>query len=198
MPQGWGTSHFGTGRCKLHGGASPHAELAGVVYLARREATTMGVPLAIEPQDAILECIRIAAGEVAYASERIAELNADQAIGPMITRHHRVLTADRGADLLDHQDQPRMVIESTVAPAELHTWIIVRQRAMDRLVNYSATALKAGVEERQVKIAEQQGEIIAAIIMATLTELGVAANPQVPAIVHRQLTAIAGGHHDSR
>jgi hypothetical protein len=51
------------------------------VQLARREQQIMGAPLSIEPQDAILECIAISAGEVAYASERIAELQAGETLG---------------------------------------------------------------------------------------------------------------------
>lgn len=71
---GWGTSHVGVGRCKLHGGASPNAEVAGAVQLARREAVVMGCPLDIDPHEALLECLRIAAGEVAYASSKVAAL----------------------------------------------------------------------------------------------------------------------------
>lgn len=40
LPAGWGTNHVGEGRCKLHGGASPHVEDA----IERRllEATSLG------------------------------------------------------------------------------------------------------------------------------------------------------------
>lgn len=81
LPAGWGTSHVGVGTCKLHAGSTPQAEVAGLVCLARREQQIMGAPLSIEPQDAILECIAISAGEVAYASERIAELQAGETLG---------------------------------------------------------------------------------------------------------------------
>jgi hypothetical protein len=78
---GSGTGHVGVGRCKLHGGASPRAEVSGALVLARREAVVMGCPLDIDPHDALLECIRIAAGEVQYASEQIAKLQVDVAAG---------------------------------------------------------------------------------------------------------------------
>ena len=45
-----------------------------MVELARRERTALGAPMDIEPQDGILECIRIAAGEVREAADRIADL----------------------------------------------------------------------------------------------------------------------------
>jgi hypothetical protein len=58
----------------MHGGSEPHAEVNGMVELARRERTALGAPMDIEPQDGILECIRIAASEVREASDRIADL----------------------------------------------------------------------------------------------------------------------------
>lgn len=71
---GWGTQYSGVWRCKMHGGSEPHARVNGMVELARRERTALGAPMDIEPQDGILECIRIAAGEVREASDRIPDL----------------------------------------------------------------------------------------------------------------------------
>jgi hypothetical protein len=184
---GWGTGHQGTGRCKLHGGASPQAELSGAVTLARREMLVMGRPLDMEPHEALLECIRIAAGEVAYASERIAELDAADAVGPVVSTHRRPLKEEKGAE------DPRTEVEEVrvEAPA-LHIWIVVRQHAMDRLVNYSKIALAAGVAERQVRLAEQQGQLLVEVIRGVLTDLGVNEHPEAPAVVRKHLTLIAG------
>lgn len=186
-PAGWGTSHVGIGRCRLHGGASPNAEMAGQVWLARREAMVMGVPIDIEPHNAILECIRIAAGEVHYATERIADIHPDDAVGKLTTVLTRPMKEEKGAE-----DPDRLVEEIRVEAPALHIWIQVRRQAMDRLVNYAATALKAGVDERLVQIAEQQGQLIAQAIQGVLRDLGVADRPEVPAIVRKHLTVIAG------
>ena len=177
-PAGWGTDHVGVGTCKLHAGNAPAAALKGMIELARREQAVMGVPLSIEPQDAILECIRIAAGEVAYASERIAELEADEAVGPVITRMDRSGEND--------------VEERREGPPALHVWIVVRQHAMDRLVNYSFAALKAGIEERRVRIAERQGMLLAQAIQGILRELGVHDKPEVAGVVRKHLQLVAG------
>lgn len=158
---GHGTSHVGTGRCKMHGGSSPNAEVAGTVELARREAKVMGQPLPIDPHDAMLQCIHITAGEVQYASERIADLET--------------------------------AMVSTMFGPKLDTWIEVRQRAMDRLVIYSKTAISAGIAERQIRIAEAQGQLLATAVRNILTALGVADHPEAPVVVRRELTAIAGG-----
>lgn len=182
---GWGTGHPGVGRCTLHLGSTTRNEVAGLVILARREAAVMGVPLDIEPHNAILECIRIAAGEVQYASDRVAALTPDEAVGEVITRTHRPVKEAGGGE-----DPLTPVIETKEESPQLHIWIKVRHLAMDRVVAYSTAALKAGVEERQVAIAEQQGQMMAVAIMAILTELGVAERPEVPGIVRAQLARI--------
>lgn len=159
-PAGYGTSHVGTGRCKSHGGATPTHELAGQVELARREAQTMGQPLDIDPGEALLQCIRIAAGEVQYASQKVAEL-------------------------------PDAMVSTMWGP-KLHAWAVARQHAMDRLVTYSSVAIKAGLEERRVQLAEQQGDLIAEVIRGVLTDLGVQDRPEAPSIVRRHLELVAG------
>lgn len=180
---GWGTGHSGVGRCKLHGGSTPNHELAGAVMLARREAFVMGRPLDVEPHEALLECIRIAAGEVQYASEQIARLEESEAVGPTVTT--RPLKHEKGAE----SSVDRVYEEG--APA-VHIWIEVRHRAMDRLVNYSKIALAAGIEERRVKIAEQQGQLLVQVIRGVLADLGVANHPEAPAAVRRHLTLVSG------
>lgn len=180
---GWGTQHVGVGRCKLHGGAEPHAQVNGMVELARREQAVMGAPLSIEPHEAILECIRISAGEVAYASERIAGLEADQAVGEVITSVER--SGESGYE------------ETRQGPPALHVWIVVRQQAMDRLVQYSFAALKAGIEERRVRVAERQGMLLAQAVQGILRELGVHDRPEVGAVVRKHLTLVAGQSVDA-
>ena len=179
LPAGWGTSHVGVGTCKLHGGSTPQAEVSGLVCLARRERQIMGAPLSIEPQDAILECIRISAGEVAYASERISELEASDAVAPV--KRTLVRKTDDGT-----------VQEVRLDAPALHIWIRSRREAMDRLVSYSFAALKAGIEERRVRVAESQGALLAGAVQAILRELGVDQRPEVAGIVRKHLTVLAG------
>jgi hypothetical protein len=144
----------------------------------------MGLPInALDPEEALLECIRIAGGEVRYASERIAELRPEEAVGPVVTT--RPLKEEKGAE------SPEYRIEEHGAPA-VHIWIEVRHRAMDRLVNYTKIAIAAGLEERRVRVAEQQGELLAKAVQGILKELGVADDPKAPEIVRRHLTLVAG------
>lgn len=185
QPQGHGTGHPGTGRCKLHGGASPQAEVSGAVVLARREAQVMGIPMDLEPHDALLECIRIAAGEVHYASERIVELEPGQAVGPVVST--RPLKYEKGAESSTERVEEH-------GPPALHIWIEARHQAMDRLVNYSRIAIAAGIAERQVKLAEGQAEQLAEAMRRLAAALGYdPADPKVREAMRGSLTVIDGG-----
>lgn len=181
------TEHVGVGRCYLHGGASPQAEVTGVVWLAKREAMAMGVPLDIDPHNAILECIRIAAGEVAYASEKVQGLTEGELLTRALSGDSRPKKMERGAE-----DPEQVVTESHLAAEDLNIWIKVRHEAMDRLVKYSATAIRAGVEERAVEIAKEQGEKLVQVIRGVLAELGVKEDREVAKVVRKQLTIVAG------
>lgn len=184
-PAGWGTGHAGVGRCKLHGGASPNAEVSGAVELARREAAVMGIPTDLEPHDALLECIRISAGEVRYASDRIAELEPGQATGPVVST--RPLKYEKGAE-----SETQRVEEH--GPPALHIWIAVRHKAMDRLVDYSRIAIAAGIAERHVKVAEGQAQQLAEAMRRLAEALGFnPADPKVREAMRGSLTVIDGG-----
>ena len=60
-------------------------------------------------------------------------------------------------------------------------------------LDVNRTAIGAGIAERQVRIAEQTGALIAQVITGVLKDLGVADRPEVPAVVRRHLVAIDGG-----
>lgn len=135
----------------------------------------MGEELPIEPHEAILKCIRIANGEVVYASERIAELSEDEAVGPVITKVDRPLKHEKGAESMTER-----VEEVREGEPRLHIWIEARHKAMDRLVQYSAAAIKANVDERAVKLAEGMAQQLAAGMRAFAIEMGF--DPSAPEV----------------
>ena len=147
----------------------------------------MGVPLPIEPGEAILQCIAIAAGEVRYAAEQIDKLTLDDAVGPLVKTTERPLSLGK-----EGEDPERMVTETRHEAPALHIWIVTKHAAMDRLVQYSVAALKAGVEERRVRVAENIGQALADAIKGVLADLGVGEDPRAPAVVRKHLTLMAG------
>lgn len=74
MPAGHGTSHYGIGKCKFHGGNLPTHKANG----AKKQAVLMGAPKDINPIDALMWCIRLTAGEVEFCTEQMELLERDE------------------------------------------------------------------------------------------------------------------------
>jgi hypothetical protein len=148
-PAGYGTDHPGVGRCKQHGGNSPSGIKSAAVIIGEGSIltgkTVMGIPVEMDPADALTKCIAIAAGEVAYCTAQIMQLN----------------------ELKDE-----MYEQDHLGRRQLHLWIRERRGCIDRLAKLSKMALDAGVAERQVQLAEQQADLIIAVIDAMVEELG--------------------------
>jgi hypothetical protein len=185
-PAGRGTPHPGYGSCSLHGGNTKTGEIAGARYEAKAELALYGGPIDVDPHEALLLCIRMAAGEVQSATEFVERLKESELLEHPEEVLQRPLREEKGAE------QPgTLVRESRRLHAQLNVWIRIRQEAMDRLVKYSAAALRSGLEERLVQVAEVQGKLLAAAVQGILLDLGVADRPDAPAIVRKHLTMIA-------
>lgn len=89
-PAGWGTPHFGRGPCKLHGGCAP-----GVVAKYARQAGLdfavgmLGAEIKIEPIEAVLLSVRLAAGVVGYWRMQIAALEPEQTVPEYVATNYR-------------------------------------------------------------------------------------------------------------
>lgn len=192
---GWGTPTPGIGRCRYHGGLSPNAMIASGAVAARREALLLGEAEDVHPIDAILGALKLAWCEVRYYTLRIADLEADEIVGPVITtRLEPVALDDDARELfgLPPDAGDTVVTEVREGPPQLHIWMKARHQAMDRAVRYGEIALRAGIAERQIRLAEQAGGQLAPVIGAILRELGVFDDERAPEIVRRHLTLIEG------
>jgi hypothetical protein len=166
-PAGWGTDHVGYGACKLHGGATPNAGKAARREMAREAVDVYGLPREIDPAVALLEELYRTAGHVSWLGQLIAE-------------------AERGEDVLKQFSTGRDGTEWE----KPSVWVELYQWERKHLASVAADCVRVGIEERRVRLAEQQGELLAAVIRGVLTELGVADRPEVPAVVRRHLMAI--------
>lgn len=84
------------------------------------------------------------------------------------------------------------VIADLAGREDLNLWVHELDRAMRRAAHISAQAIKAGLEERQVRVAEQYGRTIIKLIDGVLGQLGLTVDQRalVPAAVRTQLAAI--------
>lgn len=162
---GWGTDHPGYGRCKKHGGSTPASSKHAHRQQAAELVDSLSIPVETSPTDALLDEVRHVAGDVRFLRQQVKALGYD------LTQE--VTTSEFGG----YQ-----------APS---VWVDMYWTAHDRLVKVAAATLKAGVEERRVKIAEEQGQIIADAIRGMLADLGVEITPEVRGVVRRHLELVA-------
>lgn len=161
---GWGTDHPGYGPCRKHGGATPNHRKAASRAQVAEVVESLSIPVDTTPEDALLSEVRHVAGDVAFLRQQVVEL------GGNLTQ--QVKTQGGGG-----YEAPDV-------------WVDMYWQAHDRLVKVTTAAIKAGVEERKVRVAEREMDAVAQAIDATLRELGVDVTPEVGATLGRHLRAV--------
>lgn len=169
--------------CNTHGGSSPQAKAAAERRLGEAKAltavATFGLPREVDPRDALLEEVYRSAGAVDWLREQVQILTADQVIWGKAEEVEKQAGEFPGVD--------------TTHKAAVHVWVELYHRERKHLVDVSKAAIAAGIEERRVRLAEQQGALLAGVIKNILGELDL--NPEQQArvgeVVPRHLRAVA-------
>ncbi|MFC8732164.1 hypothetical protein ACFT5B_06880 [Luteimicrobium sp. NPDC057192] len=165
----------------MHGAASPRARDAAQRRLAEQEAArqvaTLGLPVDITPTDALLQEVQWTAGHVQWLRGKVAELEEQDLVWG------QTKVKEGGDD------------RGTTEEAKPSIWYVLYEAERKHLVTVCTAALKAGVEERRVRLAEQQGDLVALAITRILAALDLTPDQQarVPEVVPRELRVIAGG-----
>lgn len=127
--------------------------------------TLFGTPIEINPLDALIMCIKTVAGEVQWLGQKMAEL-------------------DESA-----------WVEQTIVGKQFHLYARERTRRMQDLARFSEMAIRLGIEERAIKLAETYGELLARLLQGILgdLELNAAQRAKAPSIISKHLLLIEGG-----
>jgi hypothetical protein len=177
---GWGTGHPGVGRCRLHGGSSPQAEVAGQVEIARTDFRAIGQRLPSHPAEALLEMLSAAHAEFRYWQDEVTKL--DSLVGQPLS------TVEKSGS--DGDNSGFHVYEERRAAHDAHIALKLMHEAQDRTAHLSALALKANIEEKRLRLAMTQAEDLASIMRQLVEELGHSADdPATRQIMRRVLTA---------
>lgn len=169
---GWGTDHVGYGACKLHGGSTPKHQLAVQKVMAGEAVEMYGLPRDVAPMEALLEELQRTAGHVAWLGSVVAALEAGEIVG---------VVGEEGLD------QRTMTVHHPEAAPSV--WLKLYQGERKHLTDVAATCIKCGIAERQVQLAEQQGQMLAEVITAILRDLKVPAAKAKP-IVRKHLMGL--------
>lgn len=161
--------------CNTHGGSSPQAKKAAERRLATEQAeravVTFGLPREIDPRDALLEEVYRAAGAVDWLSAQVRALTSEQVVWGK---------AEETADDVKYK-------------AGVNVWVQLHQQERTHLVRVAKEAISAGIEERRVRLAEQQGALLAGVIKNILGDLDLTPEQQarVGTVVPMHLRAVA-------
>jgi hypothetical protein len=169
---GWGTDHPGDGQCKKHGGSTPSGKSAAA---KARETRILGPLLEQyrdqigdhpDPFEGMLEVVRNGWAWMRMLEERIGALSDDT--GELY--------------LPDHQDndRPHVLVGMLVQARREHRY-------------NCAEAIRAGIAERMVALAEDQADRIAHMLRGLVSELGhELEDPEVADVVRRHLRLLPG------
>lgn len=194
LPAGWGTPHVGSGRCRKHGGSTPNHLVKAGRERAERAVATFGLPVEIDPRDALLQEVHRTAGHVAW----LAELVADLQHGGSGYRREEWVTPGEGEDVeYSEVYVPLSGLKQLSTDGKYEkpsVWVELYQRERRHLREVCRDAIAAGIAERQVRLAEQQGTILAAVIRGILGDLGLTPEQLglVPEVVPRHLRSVTG------
>jgi hypothetical protein len=147
--------------CRMHGGSSPAVKTAGQVRrqqeLARRELAALGEPEAIDPAVALLQLISWKHGEVKWLRFRVQSLPEEELTWGKAEKQKGI--------------GPQGPVDTTTEKAAPSLWWALLRQAEDQLADYATRALKSGLEERRVRMAEEQGDMVHAVMMAVFNRL---------------------------
>ena len=198
--QAWAMA--GSEVCRVHGGRAPQVKAAAARRLAAQAAEqavrTLGLAVDISPTEALLEEVRWTAGHVAWLRSRVQELAEEPT-------HRRVSFDGEDEDLLETPGQRGALTwgttkvktggddAGTTQEAKPSIWYELYARERTHLIKVCDAAIRAGVEERRVRLAEQQGDLLALAIRQILDAFGLSGDPRVATIVPGVLREIGAG-----
>ncbi len=172
--------------CGFHGGHTRQAKAAAVrrqtEEKARQLVATYGLKIETTATEALLDEVQWTAGHVAWLRGRVQEIEAEASgtdeENPLVWG--RTKRKEGGEDWGEtHEAAPSI-------------WLRLYQQERTHLVRVCTEAIKAGIEERRVKLAESQGEQVAQAIRGILNDLNLNSDQlaRVPDIVPRHLRAL--------
>lgn len=167
------TASHGATKCSTHGGRSPRSLAAAKRRLAQAEAeraiATYGLPREIDPHGALLEELHRTAGHVAWLGALIADLEHEDSVKPRaggdVDEDEERSSSGKSGLKQYHRDKNMLWEKPSV-------WVELYQSERKHLTDVAKVCIAAGIAERQVRLAEDQGRLLAEVVRTIVTGLG--------------------------
>lgn len=180
QPAGMGTSHKGFGVCRFHGGLTKTHIKKAQKQMAAEAVVTLGLPIKVSPEAALLQRVCASAGNVAYCEKVIRAMDPKDVVWSVTEKTFG------GAASMPHG-------KFTVYSAAPNIWIDMYNTFTAQLVNVCKVAIQCGLQKRQVELAEQHGRLLLVVLEGVLREMGIKTDsPKVQAILGEQLRLVSG------
>lgn len=169
--------------CRLHGGSTPAAialsERRKRERAAQAALESFGVPVTVNPHEALLQELHRTAGAVAWLGAIVADLDKNDITWGQIEESSIGTGQWPGTD--------------SRYGADVNVWVKLWQAERTQLVRVSKECISAGIEERRVALAEAAGEQIAGALRAILDALGLTPEQRIIAgqVVPAQLRRLS-------
>lgn len=175
--------------CQKHGGRAPQNLKAAARRITEEKAAalvaTYGLKIETTATDALLDEVKWTAGHVQWLRERVQEIESEALAGGADREHPLVwgITREKSGG----EDR------GTTEEAAPNVWLRLYQQERAHLVKVCEAAIRAGIEERRVRLAESQGALVAEVIRKILGDLQLTPGQQalVSQVVPRHLRALA-------
>lgn len=141
QPAGYNTAHLGYGPCSAHFGSTARGNQRAAKEAGWELVQFYGMPKQTHPSEALMDEVRRTAGHVAWLGAQIATWEMNE-------ENFKLGPSDA-----------------------LKGWLALYHAERDRLAKFSKMALDAGIQERQITLAEQTGERIAMTVSRILETL---------------------------
>jgi hypothetical protein len=127
--------------------------------MAERVVVTYGLPQDIEPVQAITGEIARTCGHVLWLGELIAEMEPIDLVWGQTMEEEGSGTGQREGDTTKSRSE-----------AQLSMWLVLYKDERKHLVDVSKAAIQCGIAEREIRLLEQQGQIIADFLRAFIDD----------------------------
>lgn len=164
-PAGWGTSHPGIGRCKLHGGSTPTQVAGASLASARETAQLYAAPRTIHPLDGLMEEYYRTAGLVDSYEAMCAGLLPDQVVWG-------VQSIEDGEDggSVERGESLSPPTRKTKSGASVNLWVKLFNEERDRWSGLGERILRLGLDSRRAEYSQSQVAALVAVLLNS--ELG--------------------------